>query len=286
MPSFSTLLRKVMLVFSVAIAGCSSMPEHSNTLVFGTSTKFAIDLSTSSTTQTPELTVGYKRTEAVWLPLLANLKSSNGELIPNDCSGATCLFNSTETRDAYSVLASFGAEFGGEGKTNVTPQPSNTGGAPSIDGSSKASGGIAQYFATGLAAQLLAKEGGASLVTIQSGNEVSQKSPQQYLMDELNISAEESKQLLEMAVKNQNRKEVLIEEVMKKLAPSGTVNQEKVTAVSKELTKKYPGLGSAKNLETATTETEIKAIVTRLANVSPRDGQEPPFDVLVNETFK
>ncbi|WP_347691975.1 hypothetical protein [Rheinheimera fenheensis] len=261
------------------------MPEHSNTLVFGTTTKFAIDLSTSSTTQTPELTVGYKRTEAVWLPLLANLKNADGELVPNSCSGAECLFNSTETQDAYSVLASFGAEFGGEGKTSVSNQSSSTGEAPSIDGSSKASGGIAQYFATGLAAQLLAKEGGASLVTIQSGNAASKKSPQQYLMDELNISAEESKQLLETAIKNQNRKEVLIEEVMSKLVPAGVVNKAKITAVSQALIGKYPTLRSANDLGTASTEEAVRTIITRISTVGAVDGKEP-FETLVDEAFK
>ncbi|WDF72309.1 hypothetical protein [Novosphingobium sp. KACC 22771] len=54
-----------------------------------------------------------------------------------------------KVQDSYSVLASFGAKF--EGGT--------------INGAT-AKGGLAQYFATGVAAQLLALNGGASVVAV------------------------------------------------------------------------------------------------------------------------
>jgi hypothetical protein len=51
--------------------------------------------------------------------------------------------------DSYSVLASFGANFEASQSTSAT-----------------ARGGLAQYFATGMAAQLLALNGGASVVAV------------------------------------------------------------------------------------------------------------------------
>jgi hypothetical protein len=55
-----------------------------------------------------------------------------------------------KAQDSYSVLASFGAKFDGEANADGT----------------KAKGGLAQYFATGVAAQMLALKGGASVVAI------------------------------------------------------------------------------------------------------------------------
>jgi hypothetical protein len=51
-------------------------------------------------------------------------------------------------RDAYSVLASFGGHFSG-----------------GTAGGASAQGGVSQYFATGMAAQLLALNGGAAVVS-------------------------------------------------------------------------------------------------------------------------
>jgi hypothetical protein len=93
------------------------------------------------------------------MPLVANVADPKepGKLVP--CGNATsppasgCLIvgknGTANAQDSYSVLASFGAKFGAKGKG---AQP-------------EASVGIAQYFATGVAAQLLAATGGASIVT-------------------------------------------------------------------------------------------------------------------------
>jgi hypothetical protein len=115
------------------------------------------------------------------MPLVANVANGAGnadELIPCGSPGGTqvseheiketkastsaentkafsekCLIVGENTksgsRDSYSVLASFGAKFGGRA-FGTTPE---------------ASVGIAQYFATGVAAQLLAVTGGASIVS-------------------------------------------------------------------------------------------------------------------------
>ncbi|TWX65523.1 hypothetical protein ESZ36_17100 [Colwellia demingiae] len=146
------------ILFAVALSGCSSTPQHSNTLIFSTTTKVAIDISAEPTTGSPDITIGYKRVEGVWMPLLANEEVYKGNAKPAKCGKPDCVFQSNETNkdgskktDTYSVLATLGAEFGGEAKT----------------GSAAASGGISQFFATGIAAQKLAESGGSRLVTVQ-----------------------------------------------------------------------------------------------------------------------
>lgn len=145
----------------ITLTGCGSTPQHTNTLLFATSTKFAIDAS-ATPTGSPEVTVGYKRQEGVWMPLLANQASG----VPATCpTGSDCIFQGKEKKDGektdtYSVLASFGATFGGSADTAPTD-----GTTPKA--SAKVTGGLAQFFATGIAAQKLADRGGASLVSVQ-----------------------------------------------------------------------------------------------------------------------
>jgi len=185
----------------VLATGCST-PKHSNALIFATNTKFGIDISYDQKTQEPNLVVGYKRQEGVWMPLLANLgpdgltpgvtearrspKKPPGTLASDKVAVTTAsttervqpasmpvigangpdeapvgtLFVGLEEKngatkpnvDTYSVLASFGAKFSAKG--------ASTSGA-------EAGGALAQYFATGLAARELAREGGSRLVSVQ-----------------------------------------------------------------------------------------------------------------------
>jgi len=144
-----------MIAVTMLLSGC--IPSHSDTLVFGTQTKLAVDLSLNSTTNVPSMTVGYTRQEGVWMPLYVNSRDSrysnfsSGKIFRNFTSVVSSLKyvgNEENNRDTYSVLASFGAN---------------------ISGGSNSSGvGIAQYFATGIAARKLAEKGGDKLVSIQS----------------------------------------------------------------------------------------------------------------------
>jgi hypothetical protein len=143
--------------------GCVQATRHSNTMIFGTNTSFGIKAGTSAT-QTPTIQIGYDRQEAVVMPLVANtgVSGTDNLLTPCNVGGAQpaagqsgppidpCLLVGTngESTDSYSVLASFGADFG----------------ASVEDDTPKAQGGLAQYFATGMAAQILAATGGASVV--------------------------------------------------------------------------------------------------------------------------
>ena len=124
-------------------------PHHTNTMFFGTATKLGVDIAQNPTAgNVPTLTIGYKRIEAVWMPLMANADEKGK---PASCSGSDCLFQGSSENDTYSVLASFGAKIG----------------AGADAGGVKSNVGIAQYFATGLAAQKLADKGGAQLVAVQ-----------------------------------------------------------------------------------------------------------------------
>lgn len=145
------------------LGGCTQSTRHANQLIFGTNTSFG--LSVGKDIDTPAATVGYKRQELVLMPLVANEApaGASDKLVPCKMSvadGATaqpnhpCLLVATRgeganvvAKDSYSVLASFGASFDAGSGTNPG-----------------AKGGLAQYFATGMAAQLLALKGGAALV--------------------------------------------------------------------------------------------------------------------------
>ncbi len=139
-----------LLITLCWITGCAI--PHSNTMVFATGTNVGLDVSANPTTGgAPTVNFGYRRQEGVWMPLLAN-KEGKGEglPVPADC-GDDCLFQGTQQKDTYSVLASFGLKFGASGEAQGV----------------SANGDIAQYFATGLAAQTLAAAGGAQLVTVR-----------------------------------------------------------------------------------------------------------------------
>lgn len=163
----------VVLVCST-VAGCHT-PKHSNVLMFATTTKGGIDISYDPKTQEPNLVVGYKRNEGVWMPLLANL-GTNGlepgpikaEVVDEEGEHVTTLEGAEGLMyvgkdeghiDTYSVLASFGAKFDAKAQTGA-----------------EASGGLAQYFATGLAARKLAEVGGASLVAVGEAAKASAQS--------------------------------------------------------------------------------------------------------------
>lgn len=174
----------ILLALGV-LSGCQSTPNHTNTLIFGTNTKIALDVS-QDPTGVVGVTLGYKRQEAVWMPLLANTRKSNtsSDMLPADCSNSTapdtvnvtpgskdpkvmdCKFtgkagststNGTGAEDTYSVLATFSGEGKGVAGTAAGKPEASAGGA------------LAQFFATGLAARVLAEQG-SSIVNTAGGS--------------------------------------------------------------------------------------------------------------------
>jgi hypothetical protein len=131
-------------------------------MVFGTNTVFGIDAG-QNVNGVPSVTVGYRRQEAVVMPLVANTTDNGTFQVPCDVGGAAELTSAGmhpcilvgrrgNSIDTYSVLASFGARFNGSG-------------------TGTAGGQLAQYFATGLAAQALAISGGADIVSLDGEND-------------------------------------------------------------------------------------------------------------------
>lgn len=171
------------LAAGLVLTGCVQATRHSNTMVFGTNTSFGIRAGQSAAS-VPEVNIGYSRQEAVIMPLVAN-NADNGKVqSPCDPSKAVevkggapfavhpCLLVGTndKAQDSYSVLASFGGKFG----------------ANADETGAKTEAGVAQYFATGIAAQLLAFQGGASLV---AGGEAAKKAAETKSSDADIVSA-------------------------------------------------------------------------------------------------
>lgn len=182
-------------------AGCETLAKpHNDVMVFGTTTKVAIDVSAAAQSGgVPEVTVGYKRNEGVWMPLKANatggvddqrLALAPWKTLHSDCvkmlreefndrnkievqnNAAKPEFDVAQAKqrcaamvlpavryqaesievdsekggikrkevDTYSVFASFGGRGGGQ-----TSNGNEVG----------AAGQLAQFFATGIAAQRL-----------------------------------------------------------------------------------------------------------------------------------
>ncbi len=163
----------------VTTAGCMQATRHSNTMVFGTNTNVGVKVG-QNVNQVPEILIGYDRQEAVIMPLWANTEDDNegngGNLLSpcqvddveygqgvHPCAFVASRQESKDSyaQDSYSVLASFGAQIEGNG---AGPE---------------AQVGLAQYFATGMAAQILALMGGASLVAVgDAATKAAEKAPE------------------------------------------------------------------------------------------------------------
>lgn len=203
----SRFARPVRLHLTAAIAtasllaGCGTMPP--NVLVFGTTTVTALDVS-PGTTGTFGVTLGYKRHEAVWMPLMVQVDSPAGGTTrpgnrPNDTTGTTSdttggkagnaardcppavcptLFQGTAGtaasgatgNESYSVLATFSGGFGAGNSTTTTTTSNVSAGADGGTGPAAAeapvvNANVRQIFATGNAARLLAATSGPGLVS-------------------------------------------------------------------------------------------------------------------------
>ena len=160
----------------VGLAGCETMPPHNDVLIFGTTTKLGIDIEAPTTSSAiPQFNVGYNRKESVWMPLSANTPAgveaeTFGELLDllNQCQTALkpAFPDDTKRQQACITLAGGRAlyvgesegislERGGQGKEKDTYSVFASFGAKGGLSGASASGGLAQFFATGIAAQRL-----------------------------------------------------------------------------------------------------------------------------------
>lgn len=159
-------LKKLAIIAVAGIFSCSGCrtPKHTDLLIFGTNTQFGISVAADATSN-PSINVGYKRQEVVLMPLYVNAQES--KYPPSEAKAdagliAAAKYTGTDgavpwRSDTYSVLAVFGAT--GEGNAEGT--------------TGKAKIGIAQYFATGLAARTLAIAGGALINTSDNAADAS-----------------------------------------------------------------------------------------------------------------
>jgi uncharacterized cupredoxin-like copper-binding protein len=178
----------VLISLPLLTTGCVQATRHSNMMIFGTNTSLGLKVGTD-VAEVPGILVGYNRQEAVILPLVANTAGDKklnrldpceikgdikvvtdgtspqalGKLEPHPCL-LVAIDKDGKARDSYSVLASFGANFGASQGTGVNAQ-----------------GGLAQYFATGMAAQLLALNGGAAVVATGEAAKKSVEEPKMTL---------------------------------------------------------------------------------------------------------
>jgi len=184
----------VVSMVGFMLSGCATKGPHNDVLIFGTSTKFALDVSAPvQNVGIPEFTLGYKRHEAVWMPLKPNGTLSTdpisvsyaekmnkcktslntvsgipkdekvvasiclGLILPKDkyvgiARGVDSNLGGRDIElDTYSVFASFG------GSGNLS--------------SEGAGGNLAQFFATGIAAQRLGANPAVGLALNSNAND-------------------------------------------------------------------------------------------------------------------
>jgi hypothetical protein len=161
----------LLLALTTALAGCGNL-QHNDVLVFATDTKLALDVSPSATSGgAPSFTLGYKRAEGVWMPLVVNGTHStvlNGNRLCDQAG--KCWSVSTAALEAFKICAAKeqGPPIGclralsqdvkytgsGEGRTDTYSVFASFGADTGASGGGKAT--LAQFFATGVAAQKLA----------------------------------------------------------------------------------------------------------------------------------
>lgn len=164
------------------LGGCAFHREknpHNDVLVFATQTKFGVDISAPATSATlPAFTIGYNRSEAVWMPLkpngtkdhpatdvlasdtVAKLTSCDNALRATvsdaERRNAACLAAVLPAGKYVSMATGIKSDVGGSGLEIDTYSVFASFGARGGISGSQANGGLAQVFATGIAAQRLA----------------------------------------------------------------------------------------------------------------------------------
>lgn len=178
------------LIPSLALSGCS--PIGSNVLVFGTETKVAIDASGDPTGQ-PSFTIGYKRREAVWLPLSSGvpvlpthvcvrikdklickavgkdrMKGTHICLALKNASEANAVTTDNHPLVCESIADVRGYLYAGTSDGSEATDAYSVMANFGLDTSSAGGAKIAQYIATGIAARNLTKSSGAALVNSEA----------------------------------------------------------------------------------------------------------------------
>jgi hypothetical protein len=184
--------RLILISLVCALTGCGLTHRvdnpHNDVLVFGTGTKFAIDVSAPvQNGGIPEFTVGYKRLEAVWMPLQTSGAMNTDpteaaeEFIQRltDCIGSPelgtavpdadkradfCLTAVSSATKYMSISKGIDPTKGGSQLEMDSYSVFASLGAKGSLGINQAGGSLAQFFATGVAAQRLGANASIGMV--------------------------------------------------------------------------------------------------------------------------
>lgn len=160
-----------LIISTVLLTACATYKPHNEVLIFGTTTKLAADISAPvQNAGVPEFTIGYKRQEAVWMPLKPNdYDSSRASDQLNSCTQSlseigvisaakikeACLRAVIPANKYVSFSSGVNSDRGGTGlEVDTYSVFASFGGSGNLS-FSNASGNLAQFFATGIAAQRL-----------------------------------------------------------------------------------------------------------------------------------
>lgn len=178
-----TGLRGATFAAAIAVSLSACAVPHNNVLVFGTDTSFGVGVSIAPDPSSPVgINIGYKRKEAVWMPLVVNRQrctttgAVGGKPAVKTCSSttvtdATDLNNPKVDPSAFFMGRSGGVEAsrGGSAYEEDTYSVFASFGGNAKGGKEGAQLAVAQFFATGIAAQRLgANPAAAQLVSVQS----------------------------------------------------------------------------------------------------------------------
>ncbi|MCG7985336.1 MAG: hypothetical protein JAY90_21650 [Candidatus Thiodiazotropha lotti] len=154
------LVTPLVFVATITIlTGCAAIP-HNDVLVFATQTTLGVDVSASATGQSPKLSIGYKRDEGVWMPLLVNGRHTNKHNITFNCQKNDKGIEECDPSIAGELKyvgksKGIDAEKGGKNEESDTYSVFASFGGQTSGGTGSAKLGVAQFFATGIAAQRL-----------------------------------------------------------------------------------------------------------------------------------
>ena len=189
---YHTGLRYTALAATIALGASACAVPHNNVLVFGTDTSFGVGVDIAPDPSSPVgVNIGYKRKEAVWMPLVVNNQTcekgsgandssiscttntrSDGELEPDVGNGAKPAKNTKPAKDGSSKYKGrargINPDRGGNEYEEDTYSVFASFGGNAKGGKDGAQLAVAQFFATGIAAQRLgANPSAAQLVSVQ-----------------------------------------------------------------------------------------------------------------------
>jgi hypothetical protein len=154
-------MRWILMITPLLLCGCAV--AHRDVMVFGTDTSFGLSVGADPVNaQVANVSIGYKRREAVWMPLLVNGQDSQAFCKKLSADGKTCEIplgapaaDATWNPKYTSAAKGVSPEVGGKVLEQDTYSVFASFGGDASAGSGRGRVALAQFFATGIAAQRL-----------------------------------------------------------------------------------------------------------------------------------